>query len=938
MNAHKLHQFEILLCNALSPDNVIRRQAEQTVELYLNENRETCVLALIGLLRASSELQVRALSAIILRRRLPCGEPVMFNKLSTKLRERIKADLLTGIAQEPERYVRSQVCDTAAALAEVLLYNNRWEQLIPFLYECSRADETGQRFSALTIFSKLCDRCPPETVLTPHIELIHAFYGACLADPIEAISSLAVTSVCQAVINFDENLREQHTPPFQELTPRMFQVLSTMLSNVQHSDDDRSLLDVLGAIADLCTEEPTFFRPHLEALSNAMGIIGETRELPDGVRQIALECFVLVVEEAPGMARRCSPLIERAVRLALSLMLEVDEDPEWVSQPEDPDLFDNSNFGCGEMALDRLAQAIRGKKLGPMVMPLISDFVSRTDWKFRHAGLYALGQVGEMLPFDSIPFADIARFLGDPNARVRYAALHCLGQLAGDFQPRLSNEYHGLLIPALTERLGETSHPRIQTHAAAALFNVVDQWQEDLLAPYLDPLLERLVVLLEVGSPAVQGSVVTLVAALAGTAPLAFERWYGRVVPLMKRMIAEGKSSENDGQWKNFGKAMDALSFVGTNVAPDLFREDARDIMRGFLIALTEGSLAADDMREQHIMQALPRMCEVLHEEFLVFMPVLMPVLLARASKEEDWGLLSSQADEDATAASERWQSRGLTSALEEKMHAVSVLACFCHELQGFFMPYLAPTLELMLPLTRFFLREDVRYTAIQSIPAMVKCAMQAADAGEADVSVVKTVFGQAVQTLLKGFDNEPDVDMLLVLVEALQNSVDEAETLATECLDQAFLTEVGQKLLSMLQRSADRVALRLERLGPDDDEECVELMEAQNATEDQLLVNVSECVASLMRASGEAFIPTFALMLPEIKGMLRPERSLDCKKIAIFMFDDFLAYAMNHATPFVPDFVPALLTYVNEPGSAELRQAVPILINRITQMTHAPK
>ena len=70
-----------------------------------------------------------------------------------------------------------------------------------------------------------------------------------------------------------------------------------------------------------------------------------------------------------------------------------------------------------------------------------------------------------------------------------------------------------------------------------------------------------------------------------------------------------------------------------------------------------------------------------------------------------------------------------------------------------------------------------------------------------------------------------------------------------------------------MLQRSADRVAMRVERLGPDDDEESVELMEAQNATEDQLLVNVSECVASLMRASAEAFIPTFALMLPEIIG-----------------------------------------------------------------------
>lgn len=75
--------------------------------------------------------------------------------------------------------------------------------------------------------------------------------------------------------------------------------------------------------------------------------------------------------------------------------------------------------GCGETAIDRVAQAIKGKKLAPVVMPLINQFVAQEvqlahsgtmllgasvklvcinplvvillqDWKFRHTGLYGL--------------------------------------------------------------------------------------------------------------------------------------------------------------------------------------------------------------------------------------------------------------------------------------------------------------------------------------------------------------------------------------------------------------------------------------------------------------------------------------------------------------------------------------------------------------------
>lgn len=118
MNEQKLKQMQTVLLNALSPDNMVRGQAEKAIEQQLLNNREMCVLGLSNLLRSAHELQIRALCAIILRRRLPTGEPTLFDKLSQGLQDTVKTDLLASIADEPERYVSStHICFIASQVA-----------------------------------------------------------------------------------------------------------------------------------------------------------------------------------------------------------------------------------------------------------------------------------------------------------------------------------------------------------------------------------------------------------------------------------------------------------------------------------------------------------------------------------------------------------------------------------------------------------------------------------------------------------------------------------------------------------------------------------------------------------------------------------------------------------------------------------------------------
>lgn len=70
--------------------------------------------------------------------------------------------------------------------------------------------------------------------------------------------------------------------------------------------------------------------------------------------------------------------------------------------------------------------------------------------------------VGEVLPFEQVPWEGILKFVLDVHPRVRYGALHCIGQLASDFHPEAQLKYHHLLIPACVGPLSDVANPRIQ--------------------------------------------------------------------------------------------------------------------------------------------------------------------------------------------------------------------------------------------------------------------------------------------------------------------------------------------------------------------------------------------------------------------------------------------------------------------------------------------
>ena len=114
-------------------------------------------------------------------------------------------------------------------------------------------------------------------------------------------------------------------------------------------------------------------------------------------------------------------------------------------------------------------------------------------------------------------------------------------------------------------------------------------------------------------------------------------------------------------------------------------------------------------------LQAWARLCKCLGAEFLPYLPTVMPPLLHSADLKADLKVFNADEagehdDDDDYEVIELGDKRISirTSVLEEKATACNMLYCYANELKEGFYPYVEPVMQLMLPLLKFYVHEEV--------------------------------------------------------------------------------------------------------------------------------------------------------------------------------------------------------------------------------------
>ncbi|KAF8952312.1 armadillo-type protein [Flammula alnicola] len=498
----------------------------------------------------------------------------------------------------------------------------------------------------------------------------------------------------------------------------------------------------------------------------------EERDERSTLRLSALEFVISLSEARPNMVRKVNGWTEVIVRACLEGMGEFDEDETtgldaWLR--EDPSTSSSSAEtdsppALYEQSLDRLACAMGGKSILPPAFQYIPSMMVSFDWRVRHAGLMAIAAIGEgtgkVMQKELQTIVDmVTPMFNDSHPRVRYAACQCVGQLCTDLEEIIQQRFHrnlfAVLIPAL-----EDPEPRVHAHAASALINFCEGVERDTLLPYLDPIVERLLKLLNPPGDHmqvrryVQEQAITTLAMVADASEVTFAKHYPTIMPLLLSVL---RNADGPDYRKLRVKAMECAGLIAIAVGPDVFRPDSTTLIE-LLMRIQQSPVDPNDTQLGHYLMATwAKICQAMGSEFEAYLPVVMPSLLATASAKADLSVYEE--GDDALEEREGWETIVMdghtygvrTSAMDEKCQAFETLVIYCSTLSARFAPYLSQTLEVTLPCLRFYFHEGVREACAMLIPMLLACGKQS---GTLTNQMVSATFLQLINCISTEHDS----------------------------------------------------------------------------------------------------------------------------------------------------------------------------------------
>merc|ERR1719261_911149 len=148
----------------------------------------------------------------------------------------------------------------------------------------------------------------------------------------------------------------------------------------------------------------------------------------------------------------------------MDMMIEVeggeDELKEWAAKmgDEEGDEDDDELFHVGEEAIDRVVEALGMDCLGASFFSLVGRFAQQPQWQAKHAALAAIKQTVEYVE-ETEHMKESAKLLmthvAHEHPRVRYTALHAIGQLANDQSPTFQESTHQTVMPMLLKKMDD---------------------------------------------------------------------------------------------------------------------------------------------------------------------------------------------------------------------------------------------------------------------------------------------------------------------------------------------------------------------------------------------------------------------------------------------------------------------------------------------------
>uniref|UniRef100_A0A8C9GH47 Importin subunit beta-3-like n=1 Tax=Piliocolobus tephrosceles TaxID=591936 RepID=A0A8C9GH47_9PRIM len=738
-----------------SSDSHVRNECENTLNYYKKNDLNNTVLSILKLLKTHKDTQVRLQCAILIRNifrvYIKSGSNELndndntdennpssgnqeqenyWDMLPENLKNIVKSELISNITIEPDKIVRSNLCNNIVDLSSKLLIDKQWPELLSVTLEFCNSTNSDVIISGYKILSGILGS------ISDKIEEKTNFVSICLKGLNS--SNVQVRGECINLISciVEDCYSPTLTKNLQATIPLILQSLSYM---IKHSVSDILFLEecekALQAIAKIIDYNAKFFSEYITNLCDVLFHIcmKDDYELnydyDNSLKSLSLEALVTIPERRPKMALSVPRFVEKIVHVAMLFMLDINNDSfnEWMNSIKESKDDNQELYDLGEEALDRVGKAFIDLDEANFIHILytrVTEYLMKTTWEHKYVAIMSIAQTIEYLPEDEIEeqleqvISMLLQALLDQDVRVRYATCQAIGQISLDHQPYVQREYPGELITALINTMNDL-HLRVQSHATAAFVNFAEEVDKEAMLPYADMVIDILLQKLSSSNYLlVREQAVTAIAVIAGVIEDEFLKYYSTVVPIMKNVIQKAVSKE---ERTVRGKAIECISIIGMSVGKEVFLEDAKECMNA-LLQISSTKMEPEDPVKEYIQEAIGRICRALGNDFYPYLSSIVPTMLSLLSISPK---PLCDDDEDLTIAlMSNGQYVGLkTSLLEDQEKALDLLIIIIEVMKDSYSDYIQATATAVLPLLNYDLSDEVKQKALSATSELIEAA-----------------------------------------------------------------------------------------------------------------------------------------------------------------------------------------------------------------------
>ncbi|XP_023521610.1 importin subunit beta-1 isoform X2 [Cucurbita pepo subsp. pepo] len=498
-----------VLLNAQAIDASVRKQAEDSLRQFQEQNLSSFLLSLSGeLANEEKPVDSRKLAGLILKNALDAKEQhrkfelvQRWLALDGNAKAQIKTCLLSTLSS-PVADARSTASQVIAKIAGIELPHKQWPELIGSLLLNVNQPSTHVKQATLETLGYLCEEVSPDVIDQDQVNkiLTAVVQGMNSAEGNNDVRLAATRSLYNALgfaqANFSNDMERDYImrvvceatlSPEVKIRQAAFECLVSIASTY-YDKLARYIQDIFGITAKAVREdeEPVA----LQAIEFWSSICDEEIDIleeygDDFTGDSDIPCFYFIKQALPAL-----------VPMLLETLLKQEED-----QDQDEGAWNIAM--AGGTCLGLVARTV-GDDIVPLVMPFIEENITKSDWRQREAATYAFGSILEgPAPEKLMPIVNVAltfmltALTQDPNNHVKDTTAWTLGRIfeflhgSNVDTPIINQANCQQIITVLLQSMKDV--PNVAEKACGALYFLAQGFEDVGVSSPLTPYFQEIV-------------------------------------------------------------------------------------------------------------------------------------------------------------------------------------------------------------------------------------------------------------------------------------------------------------------------------------------------------------------------------------------------------------------------------------------------------------